>query len=368
MGLLTWLRAADEHVAEHHDSTLESLIIATELQRLSLNTTLALGVASVYRARQMNADTLSSLPLKAGDTLVPAPNSTQSMQEVVAEIVLSMQDRGDAYLRLTQDGFKVLPGEAMTVTWSDTRVVNRRRVYKFGNQIMRTSGIARNLVVISMNRTANDLTGVGPMESTAITGAIALQNYSQEYFENSGQPTGILSTPAALSKDEAKLLTEQWTNARSVRTPAVLSGGMEWSGEAFSPNDSQWVEGHMASVGDVANLFGVPGSLLNYNQPGSSLTYENVESVYQGYWRQTLDPTYATRIEEAIGSIVGAVVTFDPSQLFLASIQDRAQAASTLANSGYDRVQAAEAVGLPPIDPAPQEAPVDVAPIPSGDH
>jgi len=358
VSFLSWLRG--EPTADFHDSSLESLILQTQLQQLLGTNVEALGVAAIYRARQMNADTLSALPLRAGDSLVPAPNATQSMQEFVSEAVLSMQDCGDAYINVTSSGFKVMPAELMRVEWSNA--TSRTRVYKFRDQTMRTTGFTRNLVVVSMNRAPSDLTGLGPMESASIRGAVALQAYSQEYFENNGQPTGILSTPGPLNPAEAKLLKESWVSARAVRSPAVLSGGMEWSGEAFSPNDSQWVEGHMASVGDVANLFGIPGSLLNYNQPGSSLTYENVESVYQGYWRQTLDPTYATRLEEAIGSIVGNTVEFDPSQLFLASIQDRAVSASLLANAGYEHADAAEAVGLPPME-AQEEAPVDIPTI-----
>ena len=363
MGLLTWLRGDPPDVAEHHDSTLASLIVATELQQLSRANSLALAVAAIFRARQMNADTLAALPLKAGESLVPAPNSTQSMQEFVAEVVLSLQDNGDAYIRVTGTGYRVIPYEPMIVTWSRARTINRSRVYTFDNQLMRTTGLATNLVVISINRTPWDLTGTGPLESGRIQGIIAEQAYSQEYYENNGQPTGILSTPGVLTSDEAKLLKESWVNARTVRTPAVLSGGMEWSGESFSPNDSQWVEAHMAGVGDTATLFGVPGSLINYNQPGSSLTYENVESVYQGYWRQTLEPTYASRIEQAVQQITGNVVKFDPSQLFLASIQDRSQAASVLANSGYDLADITRAVGLPPMDAAPIEESADVAPV-----
>ena len=115
----------------------------------------------------------------------------------------------------------------------------------------------------------------------------------------------------------------------------------------------------MISVGDVATLSGVPGSLLNYNQPGSSLTYENVESVYQGYWRQTLKPSYASRITAMWTEILGTQVRFDPEELFLASIQDRAQAASVLANSGYNGEESAEVVGLPPIS-VDEKEPVDV--------
>ena len=167
-----------EDVAEFHDSSLASLIVQTELQQLSLASSQALSVAAIYRARQILADSLGALPLLTGQTLVPAPNSTQDTQEFVNETVLSLEDSGDAYWRITQDGMKVLPYQRMVVTWNESKAINRRRVYRFENQIMRTGGITPNLIVLSMNRGANDLTGLGWLESCRIKGIIAEQEYS----------------------------------------------------------------------------------------------------------------------------------------------------------------------------------------------
>ena len=337
-------------LSEHSSDSLADLIISDALQNLSVQRLAALGVAAIMRARQINADTLSSLPLKAGDSLVPAPNSFQDVQELVAETVLSLQDHGDAYWRVTSDGFKVLPFERMTVTWSDTRSINRRRVYRFENQIQRTTGLTRNLVVLSMNRGANDLRGFGWLQSGRIQGVIAIDLYNQEYYENNAMPAGVMSVPVEPTKDEAKLLKAQVQESQRKRSLMIKPKTWDYDPMSFSPNDSQWVDSHIVSIGDVATLSGVPSFLLNHVPAGSSTTYDNVEQILVRLWRETLAPTYARRIEAAWTGVTGIPVRFDPEELFLASVLSRAQAASLLAAAGYDGAGSADAVGLPPID------------------
>ncbi len=341
MGFTSWLRGGA--TAEFN---LEQIFWDIAEGRTDVD---AFGVASVFRARQMNADTLASLPLRVGDSLLPAPNRDQDTQGFVTETILSLQDHGDAYWRLDATGeIRVLPAEHMVVEFSHTeRVEDRRRVYRFDNRVMRTAGVSRNLLVLSINRGPNDLTGFGPMQSKKVKSAVALVRYIDDYYISNAQPSGILSSPSKGTADEAKLLKESWLENVRARQPAVIFGDMEWKSTAFSPNDSQWVQAAQLSIGEISTLFGVPGSLLNFNMPGSSLTYENVESVYQGYWRQTLKPTYGSRIERALTDVLGSQVRFDPEELFLASIQDRATAASQLAGAGFDGADAADAVGLP---------------------
>ncbi len=113
---MSWFSRSKPDLVEYSSDTLADLILSDRLQNLSFSQSKQLAVAAILRARQINADTLSSLPLKAGGSLVPAPNSLQDVQGLVAETVLSLQDNGDAYWRVTSRGFKVLPYERMTVT------------------------------------------------------------------------------------------------------------------------------------------------------------------------------------------------------------------------------------------------------------
>ena len=310
---------------------------------------LALAVAAVYRARQMNADTLAAQPLRpTPDTLATPPNRDQTVQEFVAETVLSMQDCGDAYWQTFRNGdLRVLPYAEVIVTWNADRT---NRLYSYRNRRFRTFGMKPQLIVLSMNRGRGDERGFGPMQSERVAGLIAEQKWSQEYFDNNANPTGVLTVIGDLDKEEAAKLRQQWEILREVRGPAVASGGATWAPSSFSATDSDWVDTHLAGIGDAATLFGVPSTLLNYNQPGSSLTYESIGDVYQAYWRGTIHPTYASRIEKAWAAHHKLPqVRFDPEALFLASMNTRARSAAALVNVGYVPSDVADAVGLPPI-------------------
>jgi HK97 family phage portal protein len=215
---------------------------------------------------------------------------------------------------------------------------------------MRTTGAGRNLLVLSINRAREDLTGTGPMQSERIRGLIAEQRYVQEYYENAAMPSGTLNHPSPLSPEEAELLRVKWEEINAKRSTSVLSGGIEYKPLSFNLTDSQWTEGHMVGIGDVANLFGLPGELLNYSAPGSSLTYKNIGSVFEEYWRTYARPTYATRIEEALTGLFSTSITFDPSALFAASMRDRTASTSALVSAGYDPADVLETVGLPPME------------------
>lgn len=342
---MDWLiRPAPEHLAEH--SSLASLVVSTKLQDMTYRNARALGVAAIYRARQLNADTLASLPVQVGESLVPAPNKYQDTQEFVTETVLSLEDHGEAYWRTVRGETRVLDAAAMSVEWNKART---RRVYTYDGKQMRTWGLDAPLIVLSLNRTASDLTGRGPMQSGRIAGLIAQMRYEQEYFENQAQPTGLLSHPGNLTGDEAKAMLDQWEAGQQKRSTGVLSGGLEYRPMSFNPSDSEMTDQHLVGVSDVATLFGVPSVLLNHAMQGSNLTYQSIADVYQAYYRSTLATTYGARIENAWSRILGQRVTFNPERLFLASMTARTNAAATLVRSGYEPGESLDVVGLPPI-------------------
>ena len=314
-----------------------------------------LSVAAVYRARQMNASTVAALPLlqKGGEPL-PQPNASQSWTAFITELILAMEDNGDGYVSIGADAsMSVLPDRDVEAKWNVGET--QRLYYRPGDGVQYRDDPTsqfRNLAVVPMNRGAGDLTGYGPMESPRIKDVIVAQQYASQYFANSGQPTGTLKVPAPLTEGEAAKLQQMWIDARSVRSPAVLSGGMDWTGTSFNMTDSQWVEGHSVDIGDVANLFGVPAHFLSYSPAGGSLTYTNRESLYRDYWLQTLWPLYGVPILEMVGDVLQIPtdgLAFDTESLFLAGLAERAQAAATLVGAGYDPAAVADVVGLPPI-------------------
>lgn len=341
--LRTWLGLDSRPLSEH--SNIGEVFWAIESgQELGNLRNRSASVAAIYRARSLTTDVLASMPLRIGSVPLEPLNPRQTVREFVTETVRSMIDKGDAYLRITQDrNLHVLKPSSMDVTWSqdgETRVYTYRNVRQFPSSLM----------VLALDRGPEDLTGFGPMQSERIAGLIAEQAYSQTYFENSSNPTGLITSPHRLDKATAEKLQAQWIEQQAqARRPAVLSGGLSWEATAASPQETDWVKTHVAGVGDAGLLFGVPGTILGYNTPGSSLTYESLADVHEQWWREVLYPSYAKPIEDALSEIKAAPVRFDPEEFFLASLGTRAQATRTLVDAGYDPAAAADVAGLPPM-------------------
>mgnify|MGYP001824824712 CR=1 FL=1 len=325
------------------DNHLETVIVDGDILVLADTFYNRLGVASVFRARQMTADVMASLPYTAGTTRLPAPNMEQSLADFVATTILSLQDCGDAYWFREGDEWFVLEADRVTVRFDRSRL---RRIYTMGGVQLRPTGLTPNLIVLSVNRAAGDETGNGWMQSQRIRGVIAAQKYAEDYFKNNGNPTGILTVPNMATEDETDALLDQWMDARQSRTPAVMSSGITFESTSFNPTDSQWVETHRMSTGDVALLSGVPGALLDYSAPGSSLTYQSIHSVESLWVRNTLHPWYGRRLLEAFGKMFGAVIDVSYEQLELAGLQERASSAYQLGLAGYEPDSVADIVGL----------------------
>ncbi len=329
-------------VATHSlDQIMDSIIAGRGLDAL------ALSVASVFRARQLNADTMASLPVFVGDSPAPAPNVDQSHREFISEVVFALQDNGDAYVEVDARGeMRVLAYDHVNVEWN---IGETRRIYtRSGTNIrFRTEGLDPNMYVITMNRGVHDLEGTGPMENPRIDGVLAEQAYSEEFFKHHGKPSGVLKVPSEPTSAEAKVIKAQWDDARVTRSTAIISQQMDYTATSFSPNDSEWTETHLIGIGDISSLFGVPASMLNYLPAGSLLVYQNIGDVYQGYWRMTLFPTYAKPIQDMWSKVLRQPVEFHPEYLFLASLKDRSTAAWQLVSMGFEPDAVTEAVGLP---------------------
>jgi len=347
MGLISWLNtpAGVPKVANH--SSLADLIIADALQNGGYRN-LALAVASVFRARSLNAAVPARLPVLAGGVQL------SDTQDRMTEIILSLQDHGDAYLKVLGRDFEVLRFDHVQARWADDQ---RTRLYLSRDGVqyrtVATPGIAANLVVLSVNRGAEDLTGMGWMESKAVQNAIAVTSWAREYFENNADPTGHYHVGAAATKQEMDLFRKQVESRNAEtgvsRSPLFTSGAIEWTGHSFDAQSSQWVESAERAALDISALSGVPAQFLSVALSGSNLTYTTQDQLWQIWWQQTA-LEYVSKIEAAWSGIMGVDVKIDPESLLISSMKDRVWSASELVRTGFDPAASLDEVGMPPIE------------------
>jgi hypothetical protein len=77
--------------------------------------------------------------------------------------------------------------------------------------------------------------------------------------------------------------------------------------------------------GDSANMFGIPGALLEYGRPGSSLTYQNVTEVFTTFVKAGLGPDYLEPIEQHMSDLLtrSTVARFNVRGFMRADIKTR---------------------------------------------
>ena len=141
----------------------------------------------------------------------------------------------------------------------------------------------------------NGYTGIGYLERAQeiIRTAKAAQEYSASYYQNGGQPSGILRTDSDLAGtvkvvdadgkertiSKKERLREEWERVHSgpanAQRIAVLDLGLDYKPLSISNRDAQFVEQAALSVEDIARVFGVPLYKLQAGKQSYSSNEQN---------------------------------------------------------------------------------------------
>ena len=161
--------------------------------------------------------------------------------------------------------------------------------------------------------TRNGLKGVAVLRRAdeVISSARAQQQYELGYYENGGQPSGVLRTEADLGgmvqdpKNPGKqigkkdLLRREWEKVhagpRNSHRVAILDYGLDYKPLSASNADAQFIESKEVSIRDIARYFGVP---LYKLQEGKQAYGSNEQNAIE-YVVGTLHPI-VTQYEEEL--------------------------------------------------------------------
>lgn len=141
----------------------------------------------------------------------------------------------------------------------------------------------------------NGYKGIGYLERAQeiIRTARAAQEYSVSYYENGGQPAGILKTESDLAGEltvtnpdgstrvvsKKDRIREEWekrhSGPRNAQRIAVLDMGLDYKPLSISNRDAQFVEQAELSVEDLGRIFGVPLYKLQAGKQSYSSNEQN---------------------------------------------------------------------------------------------
>jgi HK97 family phage portal protein len=189
---------------------------------------------------------------------------------------------GEVFYELGQDNLSELPGSNPIVVPASEIVHDR------------------------INCLYHPLVGTSPIFAcgTAANMGLQIERNSSGFFGNGSNPSGLLTTPAAIDKVKATELSEIWQaqygSGQSGRV-AVLGGDMKFTPLRMTAVDSQLVEQLGWTAETVCSTFHVPPFKVGV---GSQPTYQNGEILNQVYYSdclQSLIEQWELCMDEAMG-------------------------------------------------------------------
>lgn len=331
-------------------------------------------LVSVYRAIDIITSAVAQLPLRverhgvevpAGEIpdIIKAPSLSFTRSDFLEQIALSLAVTGNAYILAKRIGSKIVelvvlnPHEVLPTQDETSGVIT----YSYRGRDYRQADIQHLKFMVL----PGSLKGLGAIQAARaeIQGAINLRDYAAQWFNGSGQPSGILSTDQALTAEDAKQIRDTWNNidpATGKPLPAaanpsnikVTGKGVKYDPIVLSPRDAQFIESRNFDTLEIARLFGIPATLMLTSTEGSSMTYSNVEQDWLGFVRFTLTK-YLRKIEEALTTFTprGQTVRFQISALLRSDTLTRYQAHQIALNAGFMTLNEVRAIeSLPPLE------------------
>lgn len=230
-------------------------------------------------------------------------NAGQSAFEFREWMVRSLDLHGNAYARIERDGrgqvialWPILPGDIEVEQLPSGRL--RYRVYN--GQV--TVILLQEDVLHVRAASRDGIMGQSPITIArgALGLALAHQQTAQSLSSNSLRPSGLLSYPQNLSKEQRETVKESAAQSYAGENNAgklmVTDGGAKFETLSFTPEDAQFLETRKLSNEDIARVFGLPPTSVGLVDRA---TYSNTEQESRSLVQNAIGPL-AGRIEAAM--------------------------------------------------------------------
>lgn len=349
----------------------------------------ALSVPAVFRACTLISNTVGMLLMQAfrdgrlladQPALCTRPGLDGTARDFWRDTAWGLATRGEFLWRIVDRNLEdnrprklmILPPAEVQVAWN-TRVPFLRE-YRWRDMELNPQDVIHGFFA----RDPWGLRGFGPLQlcGAALSAAVEAEEWAARFFSEGGAPATVGKVPGRLTRDESLRLKDQYLQrgdyapgegqvASVGNTFRVADSGMDIVSHQVNPESAQLLESRQHSSGNAATMFGLNAHLLNYSNPGSSLTYQNIGEVFSDAVRTSIKPGYMVPIEDAVSDALarGTTARFNTDELFRADIKTQADVYSTLVTAGMQAEEAARRVGF---DESAELAPMPLQSIPTG--
>ena len=322
-----------------------------------VNQETALKVGAVYAAVRLLTDTVSTLPADTYIRLegqrrpfrpkpewVDNPDVGTTREDHIAQVMMSLLLDGNAFVRIfrAQSGRNAGLPTALVVL-DPTKVEVKRRgdgevEYVFDDRVT----IARqDILHITEIKRPGSLRGISRIEQVKETLGIAaaMDEFAGRFFGQGSVTSGILETPAMLTKEQALQLKETFEathkGVQKSHRIGILGGGAKFVKTGVDPEQAQMLESRRFAVEEVARVFRIPQHMLQVAAPGVQSYSSNEQNAIQ-FATYTLRP-YVAKLEAAYSSLLPgqAFMRWNLDGLLRGDLQSRYSAYSTALQSGF---------------------------------
>ncbi|WP_336929973.1 phage portal protein [Acinetobacter tandoii] len=275
-------------------------------QNIELNREDLLSFHAVFACISIISKDIGKLPLelrkkengvwvKATDKRFPffeKPNHFQTMQQFLEYYMISKEIRGNVYV-LKLRNFKgdieqliVLNPDNVTPLVSDEGdVFYRIGIDKLAKQQESIILPASEIIHDRWNCLYHPLVGISPIVACGLAGSqgVAIQKYGAKFFKNNGRPSGILTMPGKIEKEEAEKIKQGWEqnySGENIGKTAVLGGDVKYIAMAMPAADAQMIEQHKWSAEVCCSVFNVPPWKIGIGSIPQGQKVEDMERIY----------------------------------------------------------------------------------------
>ena len=340
--------------------------LTTQISNLRLNQALArpwrmpsisevLGVPAIFRAVSLISNTTGSLsiqgfrdemPMDEAPRIITRPDPFRTPQECYRDMTWAMATRGETVLWIAARDSNDVPLSLIVVPLHELTVEENTRnrlfpIYTWGREKSTRYSAANptgDFVHITFAKLSPlDLRGVGPLQLCGAASSVSVeaQEFAANFFASGGYPSIELHSEVDVDEVEAANLKRQWIETPP-NMPKVTNPELTTKEFGVNVQGAQMMESREYQNGDAARMFGIPGSLLDYSAPGSSLTYQNLEGEFGKFVRGCLAPNYLAPIEQALSDLLprAIVARFYVDGLLRADIKTRYEVYASGITSG----------------------------------
>ena len=211
--------------------------------------------------------------------LLKSPNLEQTKIDVLEMVAVSLELRGNAYLR---KGRLAAGGSIVSLTPYDPDDVYVSRNWQSGALEYAVRDWRGRVERLG----SDDIWHVRGFGGSPIGGLSTLSHGKQVFglaqaldkaaattFKNGVRPSGVLSFKDWLTEPRRKSAErdiENFKGAHASGKPLILEGGVEWNQISFSPEEAQMLASRGFSVEEKCRLFGTPPVLVGHTEKVSS--------------------------------------------------------------------------------------------------